>query len=77
MDTLLLKSKMILHKDTNVTLGKALDIAYQTVSAKLNNTNGAEFTQGEITILKERYSLTPEEIDKIFFNNEVSRKDTK
>ena len=68
---------MILHKDTNVTLGKALDIAYQTVSAKLNNTNGAEFTQGEITILKERYSLTPEEIDKIFFNNEVSRKDTK
>lgn len=51
-----------------MTLGKALNIAYQTVSAKINNTNGAEFTQGEIKTIKQRYNLTATEIDEIFFN---------
>lgn len=77
MNTTLLKSKMVLYGDNNTTLGKALNIAYQTVSAKINNTNGAEFTQGEITKIKERYNLTPNEIDEIFFNFKVSQKDTK
>lgn len=77
MNTTLLKSKMVLFGDNNNTLGKALGIAYQTVSAKLNNTNGAEFTQGEIAAIKKRYDLTPSEIDEIFFNFKVSKKDTK
>lgn len=77
MNTVLLKSKMVLFGDTNTTLGKALNLAYQTVSAKINNTNGAEFTQGEISIMKYRYNLTPDEVDKIFFNQIVSGKDTK
>ena len=68
MNTVLLKSKMVLYGDTNMTLGKALNIAYQTVSAKINNTNGAEFTQGEIKTIKQRYNLTATEIDEIFFN---------
>lgn len=68
MNTTLLRSKMVLHRDTNTTLGKALGVSYQTVSTKLNNTNGAEFTQGEISIIKSRYSLTPIEVDEIFFN---------
>ena len=68
MNTALLKSKMVLFGDTNMTLGKALNIAYQTVSAKINNTNGAEFTQGEIKEIKKRYNLTATEIDQIFFN---------
>lgn len=68
MNTVLLKSKMVLFGDTNMTLGKALNIAYQTVSAKINNTNGAEFTQGEIKAIKQRYNLTATEIDEIFFN---------
>lgn len=68
MNTVLLKSKMVLFGDTNMTLGKALNIAYQTVSAKINNTNGAEFTQGEIKTIKQRYNLTATEIDEIFFN---------
>lgn len=72
MNTSLLKSKMVLFGDNNTTLGKALGISYQTVSAKLNNTNGAEFTQGEILSIKKRYRLTPEEIDEIFFNQKVS-----
>ena len=36
MNTTLLKSKMVLYRDTNTTLGKALGVSYQTVSAKLN-----------------------------------------
>ena len=68
MNTVLLKPKMVLFGDTNMTLGKALNIAYQTVSAKINNTNGAEFTQGEIKTIKQRYNLTATEIDEIFFN---------
>ena len=77
MNTALLKSKMVLFGDNNSTLGKALGIAHHTVSAKINSTNGAEFTQGEIAIIKKRYNLTPNEIDEIFFNLKVSKKDTK
>lgn len=77
MNTILLRSKMVLFGDNNTTLGKALGIAYQTLSSKINNTNGAEFTQGEIRTIKERYNLTPNEIDEIFFNFKVSQKDTK
>lgn len=72
MNTTLLRSKMVLFGDNNSTLGEALGIAYQTVSAKINNTNGAEFTQGEITKIKRRYNLSPNEVDEIFFNSEVS-----
>lgn len=77
MNKTLLRSKMVLYGDNNTTLGEALRIAYQTVSAKLNNTNGAEFTQGEITTIKFRYNLTPQEVDEIFFDKKVSKKDTK
>lgn len=76
MNTTLLKSKMVLFGDTNTTLGKALGIAYQTVSAKINNTNGAEFTQGEILKIKNRYELTPKEVDEIFLTNKYLKKDT-
>lgn len=67
MNTNLLKSKMVLHGDTGATLAAALDISRQQFSAKLNETNGAEFTQREIAAIKERYELTSQEIDDIFF----------
>lgn len=72
MNPALLRSKMVLKGDTNSTLGEFLGIAYQTVSAKINTTNGAEFTQGEITKIKNRYNLTPEEVNEIFFTTKVS-----
>ncbi len=77
MNTNLLRAKMVLFGDNNTTLGQFLGLAYQTVSAKINNTNGAEFTQGEIMKIKNRYNLNPQEVDEIFFNNKVSLKDTK
>ena len=68
MNKRLFKSKMVLYGDNNKTLSNALGISPQRNSAKLNETNGAEYTQGEITAIKNRWHLTPVEIDLIFFN---------
>ena len=62
-----LTAKMVLHGDTGATLSEALGISRQRFSEKLNETKGAEFTQGEIKIIKDRYSLTNEEVGYIFF----------
>lgn len=62
----LLKSKMALYGDNNETLAEALGISPQRLSAKINGTNNAEFTQSEIQIIKERYNLTDNEVVEIF-----------
>ena len=72
MDKLRLESVMRLHGDTGETLSDYLGIARSTFSAKKNETNGAEFTQGEIAKIKARYNLQAEEIDLIFFAEKVS-----
>lgn len=72
MNKALLESIIKLHKDTGTSLAEYLGMARSTFSAKINETNGAEFTQGEIADIKEKYSLTPEQIDEIFFTRKVS-----
>lgn len=72
MNKKLLESVMKLHGDTGGSLARFLGIARSTFSAKLNETNGAEFTQSEITSIKKKYSLDAESIDKIFFASKVS-----
>lgn len=67
---------MKLHGDTGTSLSIFLGIARSTFSAKLNETNGAEFTQSEIINIKNKYELNPNEIVEIFFNKKVSEKDT-
>ena len=62
-----LESVMKLFGDTGADLAQYLGIARSTFSAKINETNGAEFTQREIMLIKERYKLTPEQLDNIFF----------
>ena len=71
-----LESFMKLFHDTGETLSKYLDIARSTFSAKINETNGAEFTQGEIMAIKRRYNLSPQDLIDIFFTEEVSKIDT-
>lgn len=61
------KSKMALFGDNNKMVAEALGITPQTNSAKLNHTNGADYTRGEIAVLKERWKLTAAEVDEIFF----------
>lgn len=72
MNKNLLESAMKAHGDTGTTLSKHLGMARSTFSAKINETKGAEFTQGEISKIKNKYNLEAEEIDKIFFNSKVS-----
>lgn len=72
MDINKLKSKMALHGDNGGDLANYLHISRSTLSSKMNKTNGSEFTQNEILKIKEKYSLTSDEVDEIFFNSEVS-----
>lgn len=71
MNSKLLKSIMLLNGDTNKTLAEYLGISEQSVSKKINET-GTEFKQGEISMIKKRYSLTGDQIDSIFFDEKVS-----
>ena len=69
MDINKLKSKMALYGDNGGDLATYLQISRTTLSSKMNETNGSEFTQNEILKIKEKYSLTSEEVDQIFFNS--------
>lgn len=69
MNKKMLESKMKLFGDTNVTLAKAIEISPQSLSSKKNETHGKEFTQSEILKIKRRYSLSPTEVNDIFFAN--------
>lgn len=62
----LLRSIMVLYGDTNKTLAAYLGISEQSVSNKINE-NGTEFKKGEIAKIKERYNLTCDQVDRIFF----------
>ena len=66
------KSKMALFGDTNASIAHDMGISPQRNSAKLNGTNGAEYTCGEIIFHKKRWNLSPEEVDFIFFTDDVS-----
>ena len=66
------------HGDNQSDLADYIGISLQRFNAKINETDGAEFTQGEIAKIKEKYDLTAEQIDLIFFfTDAVSKTDTK
>ena len=67
-----LKAEMLRHGDTGGMLADYLGMARSTFSAKINETNGAEFTQGEIAKIKFKYDLNAEALDTIFFSQVVS-----
>ena len=66
MNKILLKSKMVIKQDTNLTLAHAIGISPQRLSAKINETNGAEFTLKEMDKIRKRYNLNGQEIESIF-----------
>lgn len=63
----LLKSFMVLNGDTNKDLAAFLDISEQSISNKINE-NGTEFKQKEIALIRQRYNLTAEQVEQIFFS---------
>ncbi len=66
MNGALLKSIMVLNGDTVRDLAKFLGKTPQSVSDKINE-RGTEFKQGEIALIKERYNLSAEQVESIFF----------
>lgn len=58
--------------DTQEKLANVVGLSLTRFNMKLNETGGAEFTQGEIQAMKQHYDLSPEEIDEIFFAKNVS-----
>lgn len=64
MNLNLLKYYINEHQDSVEALSLALNIHYNTLSLKLNGKR--EFTQNEIKIIADRYSLTAEQIVKVF-----------
>lgn len=77
MDIKRLKAKMIIFGDTGENLAEYLNISRTTLSAKMSPNNASDFTRKEIQKIKERYHMTAEEVDNIFFNFKVSFSDTK
>ncbi len=71
MNSKLLRSIMVIHDDTNAKLATYLGISEQSVCNKINE-NGTEFKQGEIAMIKKRYDLDADMVDRIFFNLKVS-----
>jgi hypothetical protein len=67
MNGVKLKSIMVLHGDTNKDLATLLELSEQSISNKINE-NGTEFKQGEIAKIKDRYKLSPKDVDSIFFS---------
>ena len=55
---------MIYYGDTYESVAEALNVSVASVGNKVNVR--FPFTQDEITILKERWNLTPQEVDEIF-----------
>lgn len=60
-----LKILMLRHGDNNKALAKALGKTESTICCKLKGTQ--RFTQPEMQLIVERYNLTPEQIQSIFF----------
>jgi hypothetical protein len=62
---------MALHGDTIRDLAEFLGISPQSVSYKINekviNKDKIEFKQGEIAAIKERYNLSADQVEAIFF----------
>lgn len=67
MDTRRIKSLMVLNGDTLATLSEIVGCTKETLSKKINEWEGSEFTQSEIKAVKDYYNLTPQEVDSIFF----------
>ena len=68
MNKNLFVSKMKLFGDTQQKLADALGLSLSRLNVKINETDGAEFRQSEIQFFRDRWKLSPEEVDQIFFS---------
>ena len=73
----LLQSYIVLNDGSQKVLATAIGISLSRLNAKINEKGGAEFNQGEMSFIKDRYHLTDDVFVSIFFNDSVSNLDTK
>ena len=71
MNTKLLKSFIARNGDTQEKLAEYLGISLSNLNAKLHGKRSS-FRQNEIMAIKERYGLSADDIDEIFFASELS-----
>ena len=69
MNKQLFKSLMVLNGDTNASLAEFLGISVQSVCNKINEKNGQEWKQGEMLMIKKRWNLSGEMVDRVFFQD--------
>lgn len=67
MNTNLLKGKIRENALTQGEMAEKMGISLSRFNAKLNGRGGAEFSLGELRELKSILSLTPGQVDQIFF----------
>ena len=72
MDKQKLRAVLALQGDTQRTLAEYLGLSENRLSNKINGTGGADFTQTEILLIKDKFGLSSEQLDEIFFNSDVS-----
>lgn len=72
MNKNMLRSVMALHGDTGNDVAQSLGLSRARFSDKINEKNGAQFTQREIEMIRNRYSLSATDLELIFFDNKVS-----
>ncbi len=70
MNSQLLKSKMVEFGDTQADLAAAIGISASNLNDKINGK--VSFRQSDIAAIRRRYHLTAEEVDLIFFSEELS-----
>ena len=61
-------SAMKRHGDRQSDLADAIGLSRTRLSAKINEKNGASFSQPEISAIKRRYDLSDRDIVIIFFS---------
>lgn len=68
MDSALLKGAIRGKDMTQAMVASEIGISPSRFNAKVNNTQGAEFSLGEVRAIKAVLNLTPEQVDHIFFS---------
>ena len=68
MNKIKLRAVLADNGDNYEKLACYLGISTSTLSDKINERNNIGFTQPEMKLIKDRYHLTPEQIDYIFFD---------
>lgn len=68
MNEVLLKSIMVLHKDTQEALADALGLSLSRLNAKIKERDGASFTQPEMAQIIQRYSMNQDQAMAVFFS---------